>query len=232
MDRSASEPESESVLIERALLGDQAAFESLMHRYSSVLFAFVRRHTRDDEQGEDIVQFVWLQLYLSLPQLSHHLSSVHTASPLRAWLLRVAAHRCIDEGRRRHPLRFSDVRSCGLDTGEMQEETLLEEQLVDPSPLPEEVAERRELQSSLHIAIGTLPEKFRRIVWLHYIEAFTFKEIGHRLHQNLFPACSFPATSLPSSRGLSKKETGASFWPTGAQAKRCAHLLVPSSSRA
>ena len=173
--------ESDGSLIDRAFLGDQMAFEQLVSRYSPALFAFIRRHTSDG-LVEDIVQSVFLQLYLSLPQLYQNLSYTRSALPLRSWLFRVAANRCIDEGRRKHPLHFSDIRSIGFDAGDAQEDTSPEETLIDPSPLPEEAAEMQDLQSALRSAIEALPVKFRSIVLLRYTEELTFKEIGHRLH--------------------------------------------------
>jgi RNA polymerase sigma factor (sigma-70 family) len=172
--------ESDGSLIDRATLGDQAAFEHLVSRYSPSLLAFVRRHI-SEEQVEDIVQSVFLQLYLSLPQLSQNFSYRRSVMPLRPWLFRVAANRCIDEGRRKHPLHFSDVRSMVSSANDMQEDASPEESLVDPSPLPEEEAERQGLQLALRSAIEALPGKFRSIVWLRYTEELTFKEIGHRL---------------------------------------------------
>jgi RNA polymerase sigma-70 factor (ECF subfamily) len=93
----------------------------------------------------------------------------------------VAANRCIDEKRRKHPLHFSDIRFMSFDVGEVQEEASLEEYLADPSPLPEEEVERHDLQAALRSAIDALPGTFRRIVWLRYTEELTFKEISSRL---------------------------------------------------
>ena len=174
--------ESDAVLIDRAFLGDQEAFECLVRRYSPALLAFVRRRIVLDEQEEDIVQSVFLQLYLSLPQLYQHLSSRRTALPLQSWLFRVAVNRCIDETRRKHPLHFSELRSMRVGMAGVQEEGYLEERIIDPSPLPEEAVELQDLQATLRMAIDALPTKFRHIVLLRYTEELTFKEIGHRLH--------------------------------------------------
>jgi RNA polymerase sigma-70 factor (ECF subfamily) len=177
----ALQQESDSILINRAFRGDQAAFESLVSRYHSSIFLFVRRHCTDDELVEDIVQFVFFQLYLALPRLSQNLSSPRTTRPLRAWLLRVAANRCIDEGRYKHPLRFSEIGVISSGMGEAEEEISLEECLIDRSPLPEEVAEQHDQQKVVDAAIDALPGTFRCIVRLRYTEELTFKEIGHRL---------------------------------------------------
>lgn len=173
--------ESDEILIEKACLGDQMAFEHLVHRYRSDLLAFVRRYVTSEEQGEDIVQSVFLQCYLSLPRLFEHLSYTRTSLPLRSWLFRVAINRCIDEARRKNPLHFSQVQSIEFNTGEVNENHSPEESLVDPSPLPEEIAEQQDLQETLRTAINRLPLQFRRIVLLRYTEELTFKEIAQRL---------------------------------------------------
>ena len=188
---------SDSVLIEKALLGDQAAFEALVHRYRVSLFAFVRRRMLNNGQAEDIVQSVLLQLYLSLPQLHQHLSFTRSAMPLRSWLFRVAANRCIDESRRKHPLHFSEINASAIDLAEAQEEASPAEKIVDPAPLPEEATEQRDLQYAVHTAIQALPTKFRAIVSLRYTEDLTFKEIGYRLHMPENTAKTYFRRALP-----------------------------------
>src|SRR5690348_17805338 len=118
--------ESDETLIKRAFLGDQVAFEGLVRRYRPALLSFVRRYGASDEQGEDIVQSVFLQCYLFLPQLSQHLSYKRSALPLQAWLFRVAINRCVDEARRKSPLHFSQMRPSGFNAGEADEASSLE----------------------------------------------------------------------------------------------------------
>src|SRR5690348_18464789 len=86
--------EQDDHLARKASQGNQVAFETLVQRYHSSLLAFVKKRMHDG-QAEDILQFVWLQLYLSLPQICQYLSSERSALSLRAWLFHVAANRCI-----------------------------------------------------------------------------------------------------------------------------------------
>jgi RNA polymerase sigma factor (sigma-70 family) len=192
----AFQQESDSMLIEQAFQGNHKAFEILMHRYSPYLFTFVRKHSTDHETAEDILQSVFLQLYLSLPQLHQHLSSRRTAHPLRAWLLRVALNRCIDESRQWHPSLFSDTRLL-YERGETQEEFSPEENIIDPSPLPEEATVRQELRYTIQSAIEALPVSFRKIVQLRYREDLTFKEIENRLHIPVNTVRTYYRRALP-----------------------------------
>jgi RNA polymerase sigma-70 factor (ECF subfamily) len=53
--------------------------------------------------------------------------------------------------------------------------------IPDPGYLPEEVVERRDLQTQLQRAIETLPTKFRSVVILRYSSQISFAEIGQVL---------------------------------------------------
>ena len=67
------------------------------------------RSLGDYEQAGDVLQFVFMQLYISLPKLSMNLSTKNTATPLKSWLFQVAWNRCMDELRRQRPLFFSEL---------------------------------------------------------------------------------------------------------------------------
>src|SRR5215467_1214454 len=147
---------SDGILAQQSIAGDQRAFEILVQRYSTPLFNFICRFLGDYDQACDILQQVFLQLYISLPNL-------RTGDPLKAWLYRVARNRCLDELRRKHAIHFSE-----LERGTEEEDAPLWETLQDGSPLPEEVVERRDVQQQLLTAIGALPPKFRAVVLLRY----------------------------------------------------------------
>jgi RNA polymerase sigma factor (sigma-70 family) len=160
---------SDALLAQQSLAGDQRAFETLVQRYSTALFTFICRFLGDDDQACDILQQVFLQLYLSLPTL-------RTDNPLKAWLFQVARNRCRDEVRRKRAMHFSELKWVN-DEDEVPPLTAL----PDPDPLPEEWVERRDLQACLQQAILTLPPKFRAVVLLRYTAQLSFAEIGQVL---------------------------------------------------
>lgn len=160
---------TDSVLAQQSLAGDQHAFELLVQRYSTALFNFIYHFLDDYDQSCDILQQVFLQLYISLPTL-------RTGEPLKAWLFQVARNRCLDELRRKRAIHFSELES----TNDEDELSPLAT-LPDTSPLPEELAERHDLQRCLHEAIQTLPPKFRDVVILRYANQLSFSEIGQIL---------------------------------------------------
>ena len=160
---------SDGILAQRSIAGDQRAFEILVQRYSTPLFNFICRFLSDYDQACDILQQVFLQLYISLPNL-------RTSDPLKAWLFQVARNRCLDELRRKHAIHFSELEPVGDD-----DELSPLATMPDTDPLPEELAERRDLQHCLQKAIQTLPPKFRSVVLLRYAGQLSFSEIGQAL---------------------------------------------------
>ena len=159
----------DGILANEFLIGDEQAFESLYKRYRPALFKFIVNILRDYDLSCDILQQVFLQLYISLPTLK-------TNKPFKSWLFQVARNRCLDELRRKRVVRFSE-----LDTYNEEDEVEMFTFVQDPCPLPEEIAERHDVQDRLIDAIKSLPPRFRSVVFLRYSKQLTFPEIGRTL---------------------------------------------------
>ncbi len=160
---------TDGILANNCLLGDELAFEGLYKRYRPALFKFIFNILRDYDLSCDILQQVFLQLYISLPTLK-------TNKPFKSWLFQVARNRCLDELRRKRVVRFSE-----LDTYNEEDEVEMFTFVQDPCPLPEEIAERHDVQDRLLSAIKSLPPRFRSVVFLRYARQLTFPEIGRTL---------------------------------------------------
>src|SRR5436305_12645211 len=134
----------DGILVGQALAGDQRDFELLVSRYHRPLVSYIRGFLKDDEQANDVLQHVFLQLYLSLPVLLRNVS-------LRAWLFQVARNRCLDELRKRH--RRAEVPFSTLEREDGEEGLSPLEAIPDPEPLPEEMTEGGALHGRLPAAI-------------------------------------------------------------------------------
>ncbi len=161
---------SDGTYVQQTLAGDQRAFEALVKRYNVPLFNFICHCLGDYDLACDVSQQVFLQLYISMPTL-------RTGEPLKAWLFQVARNRCLDELRRKRAIHFSELESAS-DEDDLSPLAIM----PDTRPLPEEIAERHDLQSSLRSAIEALPPKFRSVVLLRYAGQLSFSEIGKTLN--------------------------------------------------
>ena len=160
---------SDGLLALQCLHGNERAFEGLFKRYRPALFKFIFNMIHEYDLACDVLQHVFLQLYISLPTLE-------TGKPLKSWLFQVARNRCLDELRRKRVVRFSE-----LDTSNEEGESEMLTFLPDPRPLPDEMAERHDVQDRLLSAIQCLPPKFRSVVFLRFAAQLTFPEIGKAL---------------------------------------------------
>jgi RNA polymerase sigma-70 factor, ECF subfamily len=173
--RNREDPEtSDGVLVQQAFNGDQEAFEALVSRYQHSLFGLIYHYVGEYHEAEDVLQQVWLQLYLSLATLRPN-------AQIKPWLFTVARNRSLDILRHKcllsqHLLSFCDV----VARNEEDEATFLDA-IADASPSPEELVERQDLQHEIWCAIQSLPHKYRSICVLYYSEQLTFSEIGRIL---------------------------------------------------
>lgn len=161
---------TDGMLVKQTLAGDQQAFEALVRRYNVPLFNFICHCLGDYDLACDVSQQVFLQLYISMPTL-------RTGEPLKAWLFQVARNRCLDELRRKRAIHFSELEA-GNDDDDLSPLAIM----PDTRPLPDEMAERHDLQQALRKAIESLPPKFRSVVLLRYAGQLSFSEIGKTLN--------------------------------------------------
>jgi RNA polymerase sigma-70 factor (ECF subfamily) len=170
------------VLVEHILAGEQDAFNVLVDRYYTLLYRFAYHFLGEYDQTCDVLQHVFLQLYISLPRLL-------TGEQLKPWLLRVTQNSCLDELRKRRRRQVT-VFSALERPGEEDDVSALS-MLPDLQPQPEEIAEFNELQHHLFCAVQKLPVRFRLVVLLRYVYQYSFAEIGETLKMPMTTAKTY-----------------------------------------
>jgi RNA polymerase sigma factor (sigma-70 family) len=155
---------TDEALGERVQRGDAQAFEELVERYHRPLYHFTYRLLGRAEDAEDATQDTFIQVYNALP-------GARLDVPLRPWIYRIARNRCLDMLKRKRPVAFSamlldeDDEAAGLD-------------VPATDPLPDELAERADLQRVLGAAIDALAPAYREVVALRYAGDLQFGEIA------------------------------------------------------
>jgi RNA polymerase sigma-70 factor, ECF subfamily len=157
---------TDSFLVRQALDGDQEAFEALVNRYQHALFGLIYHYVGEYHEAHDVLQQVWLQLYLSL-------AALHQNVHIKPWLFTVARNRSFDTLRRKRLPSFSEV--------VMGNEEEFLDAIPDTGLSPEVLVEHRDLQQEILRAIQALPTMYRSVVWLYYGEQLNFSEIGRVL---------------------------------------------------
>ncbi len=159
---------SDECLASRYQQGDALAFEELVGRYHGPLYHFAYRLLGRAEDAEDATQDAFVQVYRALP-------AARLDVPLRPWLYRIVRNRCLDLLKRRRAVPFADL------AGATGEDGASGPEVADDGPLPEELAERADLQRLLGEAIAALAPPYREVVALRYTSDLQFGEIAEVL---------------------------------------------------
>jgi RNA polymerase sigma-70 factor (ECF subfamily) len=134
---------------------DGPGFAALVKKHQAMVFSIAWNYLRNEALAEEVAQEAFLELHRHLPQIE---SELHAANFLR----KVAAHRSMDEGRRR---RSQPV--IGL------------EDVAEPGS-PPRIGDPL-LQGALGRLVDSLPDRPRMIVILRYQEDLDPIEIAEAL---------------------------------------------------
>lgn len=166
----------ETNFIERLRTGEEAAFNTLVDRYSSSIYALLYRLTENAEEANDLLQETFIRAFRSI-------SGFRGDSGLKTWLYRIA----INESRNRHrwwKRRRRDV-TLSLDAPVAESDSTFADLLSDEREDPETSAIRREREYRLRAAISELPEAFRETIILTDIEGLSYEETAAVTGANL-----------------------------------------------
>jgi len=165
-DRLPERAPTDEELIARVLAGDETAYETIVARYGDYVYTIAVRIVGNDEDAEDVAQEAFVRAYRALP-------GFRGDSKFSSWLYRIATNRALTHLKRRR----RRVVTVGLDAGPRVEAGASEvgrgsERGPDRLVLDDEF--RREVRA----AVLELPERYRVVVTLFYLEEKSYKEVA------------------------------------------------------
>lgn len=178
-DISAARPgttEADADFVERLRAGDAQAFENLVRRYSSDIYALLFRLTDSAEEASDLTQETFLSALKAI-------KGFRGEAELKTWLFRIAVNQ--SRNRFRWWRRRRGESTVSLDATVAGSEVRIEDTLAADDLGPEEAVLRSEREAALRSALAQLPEIFRIAVIMCDIEGFTYEEIARTLELNL-----------------------------------------------
>ncbi len=151
--------------VNEVLKGHRDAFEEIVTLFQHRLYQVCYRMLGNAQEAEDIAQEAFVRAY----------TNIHTYDQNRkfsTWLFRIATNLCIDRIRKKKPDYYLDAEVPGTEGLNMYS------QIASPDELPEVQVEKMEMQERIHYEIGRLPDKYRSVIILRYIEELPLQEIG------------------------------------------------------
>lgn len=149
-------------LARAAQQGDQEAFAELVRRYEKQIFSMAYRLAGDYDEAADLAQEAFLRIYRMLDRYDPQ-------KKFFSWMYRVAQNSCLNALSKR-PANVIPVERA-------------EEYMADtPAGEPEQNYLNRELREHIDEAIAQLPDNYRDVVYLRYIEDLSYQQIAESLN--------------------------------------------------
>ncbi len=162
---------SDNQLIADYFKGDEKSLEVLIKRYLKAIYSFVYRYIGDFQEAEDITQDVFVKVWKNLKRFDRN-------KKFKTWIFSIAKNTRIDALKKKKTIPFSEFEN-------EEGKNIFLEKLVDNTPLPNELFEKRDIARILTSAIEKLLPKYRMVLFLRYNDHFTFREIAETLGEPL-----------------------------------------------
>ena len=163
------EPDSDAMLVERSVAGDQRAFELLVIKYQRRVERLIGRMVRDVDIVEDIAQETFIRAYRALHQFRGD-------AKFYTWLYRIAVNTAkkflLDMKRDR------TVSDSALSPKDDDDETFRPRNEPSTDETPESVLAAKEIAQAVSEALAALPEDLRQAITLREMEGMTYEDIA------------------------------------------------------
>ena len=160
--------DSDAMLVQRAVAGDQKAFELLVIKYQRRIQRLIGRMVRDVDLVEDIAQETFIRAYRALAQFRGD-------AQFYTWLYRIAintAKKALMDLKRNPTISENFYKSSDED-----ETSPLENELTS-SETPDAVLASKEIAEMVNAAMDELPDELRQAITLREIEGLSYEEIA------------------------------------------------------
>jgi len=156
-------------LIARVLAGDEASYGTLVTRYRDYVYTIAVRIVGSEEDAEDVAQEAFVRAYRALPRFRGD-------SKFSSWLYRIATNRALTHLKKRRRR---------ADTVDVESGSHVEAAVVDDGRSevvsPELRVRNEEFRRAVRAAVRELPEQYRVVVTLFYLEERSYKEVAATL---------------------------------------------------
>ncbi|MCY9185351.1 RNA polymerase sigma factor SigW [Bacillus halotolerans] len=155
--------------IKQVKKGDQNAFADIVDIYKDKIYQLCYRMLGNVHEAEDITQEAFIRAYVNI-------DSFDINRKFSTWLYRIATNLTIDRIRKKKPDYYLDAEVAGT------EGLTMYSQIAADGVLPEDAVVSLELSHTIQQKILKLPDKYRTVIVLKYIDELSLIEIGEILN--------------------------------------------------
>jgi len=158
----------DNILINKALAGDQTAYEKLMKKYYQLIYNLIFRMISRKEDVEDLTQEAFIKAFNSLQNFDRQFA-------FSTWLFKIATNNAIDY------LRKKKLNTFSIDREIESEESDFKFEIPDSENKPDRVIIEDERKQILDEAIESLPPKYKEVILLRHKMDKEYEEIAKEL---------------------------------------------------
>jgi RNA polymerase sigma-70 factor (ECF subfamily) len=162
---------SELELVRQCQAGQSEAFDQLVIRYRTRVFAMIYNMVHNEQDAWDLAQESFVKAWKSIKRFRRH-SSFYT------WIYRIVMNVTIDW------LRKKQIKGAGAefnDAVQMKEIDPASRTVPKADPLPHQRMEHREIRARIDKAIKQLSPEHRAVILMKEIEGMQYHEIAEAL---------------------------------------------------
>ena len=150
--------ESDALLIDATINGDQEAFQKFVEKYQKPIFSYLYRFLyQNSETAEDITQSVFLKVY-------QNLSNIDQTKSIKSWIYRIAHNEAANYLRsvsRKKESMLNDEQWSNVSNQKVQEDDISEQ-----------------YGEIIQTALLKIKPKYREVIVLYYFEEKSYDEIA------------------------------------------------------
>jgi RNA polymerase sigma-70 factor (ECF subfamily) len=161
--------DSDTLLVERTLAGDQRAFELLVIKYQPRIQRLIRRMVRDVDLIEDIAQETFIRAYRALHQFRGE-------AQFYTWLYRIAVNTAkrFLQNMKHDPMLVQSA----LSANDEEDETFQRKTEPSNNETPESILAAKEIADMVNNTLAALPEDLKQALTLRELDGLSYEEIA------------------------------------------------------
>ena len=148
--------------------GDSRAFDTLFARHRDNIYAMLVKYTGDSNEADDLMQEAFMKAYVKIGQYREEYD-------FGAWIYTIARNTFVD---------FSRLRKTNaLNPQNISPE--IDNTAQSSSPTPEDYIINAQQRAQIERYIAMLPEDYRQLFELRFIDEYSYEEIAEKLEMKL-----------------------------------------------
>ncbi|MCF7886688.1 MAG: sigma-70 family RNA polymerase sigma factor [Candidatus Marinimicrobia bacterium] len=154
---------NDKILIDKIINGDKNSFSELVDNYKRLVAHIVYSYVNNRKDGEDLCQEIFLKVYVNL-------SSFNFKSKLSTWIGRISYNTCINYCKKKRITVNDNIDLKEIEYGGYKSDT---------------DSNTRKISEIMKETLQKLPQKYRTVTLLFYMDGLSYKEISKILGLSL-----------------------------------------------